>query len=90
MCAYVVDVLDGRLRGLVEGPLRGVDLVVGAVGEDHAHPRDGEPGEAALLAKVQEALLDARHEGLGHVGARRYVLEQGIQIQVGWKVQGWK
>ena len=32
MNSHVVDVLHGELRGLVEGPLRRVDLVVGAVG----------------------------------------------------------
>ena len=76
-CAYVVDVLNGELGGLVECPLRRVDLVVGAVGQDHADARYGVPREAALLAVVQEALLDARHERLGDVGAGGDVLGEG-------------
>ena len=77
MCSsYVVDVLDGELRRLVECPLGGVDLVVGAVGQDHAHARDGVSRQAALLAEVQEALLHAGHERLRHVGAGRDVLRR--------------
>ena len=82
--SYIVDVLDGELRRLVECPLGGVDLVVGAVGQDHAHARDGVSRQAALLAEVQEALLHAGHERLGHVGAGRDVLHTRVAFYCGY------
>ena len=50
--------------------------MVSAVGQDHAHARDGVSRQAALLAEVQEALLHTGHERLGNVRAGRDVLRR--------------
>ena len=48
--------------GDLEGHLRGVDRVVGAVEEPHAHALHRVAGDGAVLHRLAHALLDRRDE----------------------------
>ena len=77
-----------RLRaGELEGDLGGVDGVVGAVEQPHAHALDGVAGEHARLHRLTHALLDGGDERAGDDAALD-VVDELEAVACAWPFSG--